>query len=535
MRTRATRRDSFFRRVLILLLLCHAGFAACQPLATPFGEERPPRLVMVARDDPADPSRYMRVFGDDLSDAVAIYRDGRRLRTTVPQILQRGDEIETAHDVIAVIRYPAGDVYIGAATGARIGSLDVLFGKVFARVRGLFSVENENVVAGVEGTEFAFDVARDGTVSVTVLDGAVRCSSKTLAWNPVRVVRGQTFAATDSNREPRVGPADPAELAQLRSWVRRVDNAVAPPTPPQSPPIPAPPLPPVPETRWGYCCDAGRVFRTTQEGCRGSLYNTQAEAYQRCQPVTMGYCCANGQVTTTTRDRCRGSFYFDQASAYSNCAPPPQLGYCCAGGEVWQTNRAQCRGSFFTDQASARRSCASPPPQSGYCCANGQVTSATRNQCRGNYFTDEASARRSCTPSPQVGYCCAGGEVWQTNRAQCRGSFYTDQASARKSCAPSPQLGYCCAGGEVSQTNRAQCRGSFYTDQASARKGCIAPPEKGYCCVGGKVSPTTRDRCTGTFARVQEEAQRMCRRKADVLIDRGIVTRPPPPRDDAPR
>ena len=497
MRTRATRRDSFFRRVLILLLLCHAGFAACQPLATPFAEERPPRLVMVARDDPADPTRYIGVFGDDLSDAVAIYRDGRRLRTTVPQILQRGDEIETAHDVIAVIRYPAGDVYIGAATGARIGSLDVLFGKVFARVRGLFSVENENVVAGVEGTEFAFDVARDGTVSVTVLDGTVRCSSKTLAWKPVRVVRGQTFAATDSNREPRVGPADPAELAQLRSWVRRVDNAVAPPTPPQSPPIPVPPLPPVPETRWGYCCDAGRVFRTTQDGCRGSLYNTQAEAYQRCAPVTMGYCCANGQVTTTTRDRCRGSFYFDPASAQSNCAPHP-LGYCCAGGEVWQTNRAQCRGSFFTDQASARRSCASPSPQSGYCCANGQVTSATRNQCRGNYFTDEASAR--------------------------------------KSCAPSPQLGYCCAGGKVSQTNRAQCRGSFFTDQASARKGCIAPPEQGYCCAGGKVSATTRDRCTGTFARVQEEAQRVCRRKADILIDRGIVTKPPPPpRNDAPR
>jgi hypothetical protein len=498
MRTRATRRDSFLRRVLILLLLCHAGFAACQPLATPSGEERPPRLVMVARDDPADPTRYIGVFGDDLSDAVAIYRDGRRLRTTVPQILRRGDEIETAHDVIAVIRYPAGDVYIGAATGARIGSLDVLFGKVFARVRGLFSVENENVVAGVEGTEFAFDVAADGTVNVTVLDGTVRCSSKTLAWNPVRVVRGQTFAATDANREPRVGPADPAELAQLRSWVRRVDNAVAPPAPPQPLPIPVPPLPPVPETRWGYCCDAGRVFRTTQDGCRGSLYNTQAEAYQRCQPVTMGYCCANGQVTTTTRERCRGSFYFDQASA--------------------------------------RRSCASPPPQSGYCCANGQVTSATRNQCRGNYFTDEASARKSCAPSPQVGYCCAGGEVWQTNRAQCRGSFFTDQASARKSCAPSPQLGYCCAGGKVSQTNRAQCRGSFFTDQASARKGCIAPPEQGYCCAGGKVSATTRDRCTGTFARVQEEAQRVCRRKADILIDRGIVTKPPPPpRSDAPR
>ena len=68
---------------------------------------------MVAREDPADPARYVGVAGVDLSGAVAIYRDGRRLRTTVPRILQRGDEIETDIDVIAVIRYPAGDVYIG--------------------------------------------------------------------------------------------------------------------------------------------------------------------------------------------------------------------------------------------------------------------------------------------------------------------------------------------------------------------------------------------------------------------------------------
>src|SRR5438552_14042715 len=167
MRTRATSRDSFrdsfVLRVLILLALCHAGLVAGQALPTPSGDERPPRLVMVAREDPADPARYVGVAGVDLSSAVAIYRDGRRLRTTVPRILQRGDEIETDIDVIAVIRYPAGDLYIGGATRARVGSLDVLFGKVFARVRGLFSVESQNVVAGVEGTEFAFEVADDGT------------------------------------------------------------------------------------------------------------------------------------------------------------------------------------------------------------------------------------------------------------------------------------------------------------------------------------------------------------------------------------
>jgi len=525
MRTRATRCDLLYSRLLFLLLLCHAGFAASQPLPTPFADERPPVLVMVARDDPAYPERYIGVFGLDLSEAVAIYQDGRRVRTTVPHVLQRGDEIETDANVIAVIRYPAGDVYMGAATRARIGSLDVLFGKVFARVRGLFSVENQNVVAGVEGTEFAFEAADDGTVNVTVLDGTVRCSSKTLTWNPVRLGRGQSLVANGSNREPRVGPANPAELAQLRSWIRRVDNAVAPPTTPQpvEPPQPIPVQPSPPSAQWGYCCEQGNVFRTVLEGCRGGFYSTQAEAYQRCRSVTTGFCCENGRVFPSAPQECPGIFSFDQAGARASCAPPPlpppplqppqwqlplpppraqpqsppTLGFCCSDGEVTETTRDRCRGSFYFDQPSARRSCASPPPQpsSGYCCANGQVTQAMRNQCRGNFFNDEASARKSCVPPPQLGYCCAAGEI--------------------------------------SRANRAQCRGSFFTDEASARKSCVAPPEQGYCCAGGKVSETTRDRCSGTFFHAHDEAQRACRRQSEILIDKGVVTTPP--RNDTPR
>jgi FecR protein len=479
MTTRVPRRDSFFfRKVLLLLLLCHAGLAAGQPVPTPFVGERLPSLVMVMRADPADPARYIGVFGRDLSDAVAIYREGRGLVADVPQFLQRGDEIETSVDVVAVIRYPAGNVYIAAATRARIGSLDVLFGKVFARVRGLFSVESQNVVAGVEGTEFAFEVAGDGTVHVTVLDGAVRCSSRTLNWNAVHLARDQAFAATDSTRDPRVAQADPVELAQLRSWVRRVDDAIAlptppspspqpptpspPPTPPPPPIISVPPLPPAPPAQFGYCCEAGRVFATTLGGCRGNLYDTQAEAYRQCRPVTRGYCCANGQVFPSVREECRGIFSLDQARAQASCAQPP-----------WQ-----------------------PPPQD------------------------------------QPGFCCSKGEVTTTTRDRCHGYFFADEASARKRCAP-PQLGYCCVGGQLLQTNREQCRGSFFTDLAGARRGCVAPPEQGYCCSGGRVSQTTRDRCAGTFSRVQDEAQRMCKREPEIRIDKGVVTRPP--RDYTPR
>ena len=173
---------------------------------------------MVARPDPADPARYIGVDGDDLSNAVALFRDGVRVRPTIPQILQRGDEMEMARDVICVWRYPIGDVYIDGATRVRVGSLDVLFGKLFARVRGLFSVENQNVVAGVEGTEFAFEVATDGTTQITVLDGTVLSSSKNLPWKPLRVTRGQAFTVTDvrsANADRRGGAGHACAAANV--------------------------------------------------------------------------------------------------------------------------------------------------------------------------------------------------------------------------------------------------------------------------------------------------------------------------------
>jgi hypothetical protein len=126
MTTRAARHESFVRNVLIFLVLGHVGLAACQTAPTPSGDERSPRLIMVMRQDPADPTRYIKMFGDDRSGAIRLSRDGRRLSSAVPRTLQRGDEIETRVDVVAVIRYPVGNAYIGGATRVRIGSLDVL-------------------------------------------------------------------------------------------------------------------------------------------------------------------------------------------------------------------------------------------------------------------------------------------------------------------------------------------------------------------------------------------------------------------------
>ena len=471
MRTRVMRGARWCREVLLLLLLSQAGSVFGQAPPVPYSEERPAWLVMIGRIDPNDPSRYIGVFGDEQSQAVAFFRGGQRWRTSVPQVLERDDEFETAKDVMAVIRYPIGDVYVDASTRVRIGSLDVLFGKVFARVRGFFSVENQNVVAGVEGTEFAFEVARDGATQIVVLDGTVLSSSKRLPWKPLRVTGGRVFSVTDSGMQMRVGAAPQSQLVQLRRWVDRADDAVAvlapreaqaqpspqpPPQPPPLQPVPQPipqplpqpvpqpvlppiivvPVPPVVTVPSGYCCDtAGRVYFSTPGGCRGRLYETQAEAYGRCASARVGFCCANGRVFESTAPQCRGVFSYDQGRVRESCTVPPQPapGYCCVGGELTQATRNQCKGNFYTDAASARRLCKAPPP-TGYCCAAGQILRIDRSQCRGNYYVEEAAARKACTAPPEQGYCCAGGKVSPTTRDRCAGSFSRSQSEALKAC-----------------------------------------------------------------------------------------------------
>jgi len=137
----------------------------------------------------------------------------------------------TATDSVAVIRYPnGGEVLIDQRTRVRLGSLDVLFGRIFARVKGVFSVESESVIAGVEGTAFAISVKPEREVSVTVLDGTVVCRSRTGTWEPVRLLQSQTLLSEwGSASGPRIARAGAEELEQLKAWVTRVDRSLPPP------------------------------------------------------------------------------------------------------------------------------------------------------------------------------------------------------------------------------------------------------------------------------------------------------------------
>jgi hypothetical protein len=359
-------------RTALLLIAC-LGLFGCAPM-----------LVQVLKQDPRDPEQFVRVQPAELAGAATLLRGGRALPVRLPYQLQPGDVIQTGSDAVARIRLPEGhEIVLDVNTRIRLGSFLVEFGRILARARGFFEAESENVVAGVEGTEFVFQVPRDRSVLVTVLDGAVVCRSKTNSWAPVRLRRGEHFESSPYAALPDKRPATAGELEDIRRWVRRVEGSV--------------PAWPVPE-RHGYCCADGRVFEASREQCRGRFFAERGAADESCQP------------------------------------PGPDFGYCCSDGEVFRAARERCRGDFYLEQAEAERACRRARP--GYCCADGRVFEASREQCRGRFFAERGAADESCRPRPETGYCCSDGQVFDSTREQCKGSFHLNRGEARNACQP---------------------------------------------------------------------------------------------------
>ena len=286
-----------FMLVLVCLSLCSCGPALV------------PALVRVMKEDPRDNSRYVSLRNAELAGEANVYRDGRRLPVSLPYQLQSGDVIQTGPDAVAIVRLPEGnEIILDSNTRVRLGSFFVEFGRILSRVRGFFEAESENVIAGVEGTEFIFELTRDRSVAVTVLDGTVVCKSKIRSWE-VRLNRGEVFYSQHPNLvSPGKRLATPKELDDIRRWIRKIEGTSR-----------------LVEPEPGYCCLKGEVFPSTRENCRGTFFLDQAQARKACQPSPppdqYGYCCLNGNVFSSTREKCKGTFFLDQAQARKACRP----------------------------------------------------------------------------------------------------------------------------------------------------------------------------------------------------------------------
>lgn len=192
---------------LATLMISPVGYAAANRELVP-----PVQLWQVARQIPGTSQRWQRI--DPVQSGVRLWRAGRELAARRLMELLPGDEIETAANTIATVRFRfTGDTLVLERTRVRIGSLEVFFGRVFALLRNRFTVSSQTVVAGVEGTRFLFEVGRDRTVRVAVADGVIVCRSPRGGWAPVRLHANQTLLSRYPSRTaPLVSDADTREL-----------------------------------------------------------------------------------------------------------------------------------------------------------------------------------------------------------------------------------------------------------------------------------------------------------------------------------
>lgn len=369
---------------------------------------------------PTGPGIYTGPGYAQLTGKAEVYREGRRLHVSRSIPLQSGDAVQTGAEPGARITFPNGDtVILDSHTRVHLSNVFVEFGRILARVQGFFEAENENIIAGAEGTEFVFEVTRDRDVVVTALDGSVVCRSKRHGWR-VPLYRGEIFYSRYPNVvNPGKRAATRKELDDIRFWIRRIEGRVVPEEPAK-----------------GYCCTPDGVFPSTRENCRGTFYLDPTQAERACRSRSReesGYCCSGGRVSRATAESCqraRGVFAPTEAEASRRCRDGD--GWCCRDGRVSQMNRSQCAGRFFTDRYEAEKSCRPPEPERGYCCLKGQVLQSTRENCRGTFYLDPIQAEKACRT--ESGYCCLSGRVLPSTRQECKGTFYLDQAQAQKAC-----------------------------------------------------------------------------------------------------
>ena len=203
------------------------------------------KLGSVVRDAaPASP-RWVPAEPDAVG--LLVWRNLVALRAERGMRLEPGDVVQTGPRSAATLVFSGGNPGAGAgtvtldeSTRVRVGSLEVFFGRVFASVRGLFETSSENIVAGVEGTSYLFEVQRDRDVRVAVAEGVVSCRSRDGSWAPIRLHPGQMLSSSYPNRAPpRVGGADARALRDMAAWAAEVAKAGEPPAaqPPSLPPI----------------------------------------------------------------------------------------------------------------------------------------------------------------------------------------------------------------------------------------------------------------------------------------------------------
>jgi hypothetical protein len=287
---------------LALALLAALGLSGCPPVDPGSGI----RLNQVVQERPGQDPRW--VQSEPRAAGVRVFRGGAEINASLHMQLQPGDEVQTGPLAGAVLAFrDRGEIVLDENTRVRVGSLEVFFGRVFASLRGLFETTSEEVAATNEGTRYVFEVARDGSTKVAVLDGVVNCRSRQGSWAPARLRAQETLTTVPGRRAPpRLGLAAPHELRDADEWARRVSAA----------------------PHEGWCCAQGQVDRTWSNRCVGRFSSLRSQAEAWCKPAAPppdpdGWCCVRSQTVPARRSQCAaGSWHDSQAEAARACRTP---------------------------------------------------------------------------------------------------------------------------------------------------------------------------------------------------------------------
>lgn len=160
---------------------------------------------------------------------VSVWRSGQRIEGVAGLPLQPGDRVETGEAATAVVRWPSGSmVYMRPRSSGVVGSVTGFVGELFARVRGIFSVETQFVAAGARGTQFLVRSAPGASTTVTVYEGRVEVASLARAWPPVLLGEASTVLVQPGQAlAPQPQAASAVEMQRTLEWVERIDKLLA--------------------------------------------------------------------------------------------------------------------------------------------------------------------------------------------------------------------------------------------------------------------------------------------------------------------
>ena len=148
-------------------------------------------------------------------------------------ILTVGDTVETKADSRVEIALPSGSLLrVGESSQVTLSELSagkhfsarLLLGNLWGKVHKLlagetFAVETENGVAGVRGTEFRIEVARDQPDLVRVYEGVVQVDARERGWSH-SLQAGTELRFRREAEPPRPFDAESEKGHRFMEWVR---------------------------------------------------------------------------------------------------------------------------------------------------------------------------------------------------------------------------------------------------------------------------------------------------------------------------